>query len=331
MTVTIGRRELLVALGGAATAWPLAARAQQSAMPVIGVLYAGSPDSVTAQRIAIFERSLAEAGYTAGRSVAIEYRYAEGEYGRLPAMAAELVRRRVSVLVASTTPPSLAAMAATETIPIVFAVPDDPVKLGLVASLARPGRNATGVSFLFSDLAPKQLGLLHELVPAATRIGLLVNPNNANVDSVTSGVQVAAAALDIQIRLVQANDKGAIDTAFAALVRDKVSGLLVGTDPFFASRRLQLTTLATRHAIPAVYNGRDYAEAGGLMTYGTSVTEVYRQLGLYVGRILKGTRPADLPVVQSIKFDFVINLITARALGLTVPPTLLARADEVIE
>jgi putative ABC transport system substrate-binding protein len=324
------RRELLSLLGGMVV-WPLAARAQQGAMPIIGVLHAGSPDSVFAQTMAIFDRGLVEAGYTVGRNVAIEYMYAEGEYGRLPAMAAELARRPVSVLVASTTPPSLAAMAATATIPIVFAVPDDPVKLGLVASLARPGGNATGVSFLFSDLAPKQLGLLHELMPAATRIGLLVNPNNANVDSVTSGVQAAAAGLDVQIRLVQASDKQDIETAFAALVRDKVDGLLVGTDPFFASRRLQLTTLATRHAIPAVYNGRDYAEAGGLMTYGTSLTEVYRQLGVYVGRILKGTKPADLPVVQSVKFDFVINLIAAKALGIDVPPTLLARADAVIE
>jgi putative ABC transport system substrate-binding protein len=246
-------------------------------------------------------------------------------------MAAELVRRRVSVLVALTTPPSLAAQAATATIPIVFTVPDDPVKLGLVASLARPGGNATGVSFLFSDLGPKQLGLLHELVPAATHIGLLVNPNNANVASVTSDVKVAAAALGIQIALVQASDRPAIETAFATLVRDKVDGLLVGTDPFFASRRLQLTTLATRHAIPAVYNGRDYAETGGLMSYGTSLTEVYRQVGVYIGRILKGTKPAELPVVQPTKFDLVINLITAKALGLDVPPMLLARADDVIE
>ena len=325
------RREFITLLGGAAAAEPIAAWGQPGTMPVIGYLDAGSPNSVTAQRMAIFERSLAEAGYSAGRNVAIEYRYAEGEYGRLPTIAAELVRRPVSVLVATTTPPTLAAMAATATIPIVFAVPDDPIKLGLVASLARPGRNATGVSFLFSDLGPKQLGLLHELIPTAGRVGLLVNPNNANVDSVISGVQAAAAALGIQIRLVQASDKAAIDRAFEALVRDKVDGLLVGTDPFFASRRLQLTTLATRHAIPAIYNGRDYAEAGGLITYGTSLTEVYRQVGTYVARILNGARPADLPVVQPIKFDFVINLITAKVLGIKVPPTLSARADELIE
>jgi putative ABC transport system substrate-binding protein len=325
------RREFIRLLGSVASMWPFAAQAQQSEMPVIGFLDAGSPGSVTAQRMAILHQSLAEAGYNAGRNVAIEYRYAEGEYSRLPAMAAELVRRRVSVLVALTTPPSLAAQAATATIPIVFTVPDDPVKLGLVASLARPGGNATGVSFLFSDLGPKQLGLLHELVPAATHIGLLVNPNNANVASVTSDVKVAAAALGIQIALVQASDRPAIETAFATLVRDKVDGLLVGTDPFFASRRLQLTTLATRHAIPAVYNGRDYAETGGLMSYGTSLTEVYRQVGVYIGRILKGTKPAELPVVQPTKFDLVINLITAKALGLDVPPMLLARADDVIE
>jgi putative ABC transport system substrate-binding protein len=324
------RREFITVLGGAA-AWPIAARAQQAAVPVVGFLHAGSPGSVTAQRMAILYQSLSEAGYNVDRNVATEHRYAEGEYSRLPAMAAELVRRRVSALVAITTPPSLAARAATSTIPIVFAVPDDPVNLGLVASLARPGGNATGVSFLFSDLGPKQLGLLHELVPAATRIGLLVNPNNVNVESVTNDVKVAAAGLGIQIAVVQASDKRAIETAFAALVRDKVDGLLVGTDPFFASRRLQLTTLATRHAIPAVYNGRDYAETGGLMSYGTSLTEVHRQVGAYVGRILKGTAPTELPVVQSIKFDFVINLITARALGIDVPPQLLARADEVIE
>ena len=325
------RREVIGLIGGAAAAWPLAARAQQPAMPVIGVLYAGSPGPVTTQRITIFQQSLAEAGYNEGRSVAIEYRYAEGEYGRLPAMAAELVHRQVSVLVTLTTPPSLAAKAATATIPIVFAVPDDPVKLGLIVSLARPGGNATGVSFLFGDLGPKQLGLLRELVPAATRIGLLVNPDNPNLVSITSDVNVAAAALGVQIVLVQASDGRGIETAFATLVRDKVDGLLVGTDPFFASRRLQLTMLATRYAIPSVYNGRDYAEAGGLMSYGTSLTEVYREVGVYVGRILKGTKPAELPVVQSTKFDFVINLITARALGLTIPPMLLARSDEVIE
>jgi putative ABC transport system substrate-binding protein len=316
---------------GAAAVWSLAARAQQPAMPVIGVLDAGSSGSVTAQRMAILHQSLAEAGYSVDRNIAIEYRYAEGDYSRLPTMAAELVRRRVSVLVALTTPPSLAAKTATATIPIVFAVPDDPVKLGLVASLARPGGNATGVSFLFSDLGAKQLGLLHELLPAATHIGLLVNPNNVNAESVTNNAKVAAVALGIQIAVVQATDSRAIEAAFATLVRDNVDGLLVGTDPFFASRRLQLTTLATRHAIPAVYNGKDYAETGGLMSYGTSLTEVYRQVGDYVGRILKGTTPTELPVMQSIKFDFVINLITAKALGLEIPTTLLARTDEVIE
>jgi putative ABC transport system substrate-binding protein len=325
------RREFITLIGGAMAAWPLAARAQQAAMPVIGVLDAGSPGSVTAQRMAILHQSLAEAGYSVDRNVAIEYRYAEGDYSRLPTMAAELVRRRVSVLVGLTTPPSLAAKTATATIPIVFAVPDDPVKLGLVASLARPGGNATGVSFLFSDLGAKQLGLLHELLPAATHIGLLVNPNNINVESVTNNAKVAAVALGIQIAVVQASDSRAIEAAFATLVHDNVDGLLVGTDPFFASRRLQLTTLATRHAIPAVYNGKDYAETGGLMSYGTSLTEVYRQVGVYVGRILKGTTPTELPVMQSIKFDFVINLITAKALGIDIPPTLLARADEVIE
>jgi putative ABC transport system substrate-binding protein len=325
------RRDVITLMGGAAVAWPLAARAQQPALPVVGVLYAGSPGPVTTRRMAILQQSLTTAGYDEGRNVSIEYRFAEGVYGRLPEMAAELVRRRVSVLVALTSPPSLAAQATTATIPIVFAVTEDPVQLGLVASLARPGGNATGVNFLFSDLGAKQLGLLHELIPAATHVGMLVNPANANVETITSEGKLAAAALGLQIELVQASDRRGIENAFATLVRDKVDGLLVGADPFFASRRLQLTTLAFRHAIPAVYNGRDYAEAGGLISYGTSLGEVYRLVGDYVGRILKGAKPADLPVVQSTKFDFVLNLKTARTLGIEVPSGLLAIADEVIE
>ena len=218
-----------------------------------------------------------------------------------------------------------------QAIPIVFSVTEDPVKLGLVASLARPGGNATGVSFLLSELGPKQLGLLRELVPAASRFGLLVNPNNENAKAVTSDLKAAAATIGVEIEVVRATDSREIEAAFAALVRNKVDALVVGTDPFFYSRRVQLATLATRHAIPTIYNLREYAEAGGLMSYGTNMTEAYRQVGVYTGRIVKGIKPADLPVVQSTKFDFVINLPTARALGLDVPPSLLARADEVIE
>ena len=249
----------------------------------------------------------------------------------MPAMAAELVRRQVTVLVASPTPAALAAKAATASVPIVFGVTDDPVKLGLVASLARPDGNATGVYFFLSDLAVKQLGLLGELAPTATRIGLLVNPDNANAEAVIREMAAAASTIGVQIEVIRANDRPAIDAAFATLVRNKTGALVVGADPFFFSRRAQLATLATRHAIPAVYTVREFAEAGGLMSYGTSLTEAFRQIGLYAGRILKGAKPADLPVVQSTKFDLVINLTTAKALGLTVPPTLLARADEVIE
>ena len=246
-------------------------------------------------------------------------------------MAEELVRRQVAVLVATPTPAAVAARTATATIPIVFSATDDPVKLGLVASLARPGGNATGVYFFFSDLAAKHLGLLRELVPAAARIGLLINPKNGNAERVARDVAAAASAMGVHIEFAQASDGRAIEAAFAMLVRNKADALLVAADPFFYTRRLQLATLATRHAIPAVYNAREVAEIGGLMSYGTSLTEVYRQIGAYVGRILKGDKPADLPVVQSIKFELVINLITAKALDLEVPSTLLARADEVIE
>ena len=268
----------------------------------------------------MFRKALAEAGYIEGRNVAIEYRWAEGRYDRMPAMAAELVRRQVAVIVASPTPPALAAKAATATVPIVFGVTDDPVKLGLVSSLARPDGNATGVYFFLSDLAAKQLGLLRELAPGATRIGLLVNPDNANAEAVTREMAAAASAIGVQIEVIRASDSPAIDAAFAALVRNKTGALVVGADPFFFSRRVQLATLATRHAIPAVYTVREFPEAGGLMSYGTSLTEVFRQIGIYAGRILKGAKPTDLPVVQSTKFDFVINLTTAKALGLEVPP-----------
>ena len=324
------RREFISLLGGTAAAWPLTARAQQSAMPVVGFLNSGSPEPI-AHLMGVFRQSLAEAGYVEGRNVAFEYRWAEGHYDRMPAMAEELVRRPVDVIVASPNPPALVAKAATTTIPIVFGVTDDPVRLGLVSSIARPQGNATGVYFFLSDLAAKQLGLLRELAPASTRIGLLVNPNNANAEAVTQQMAAAASAIGVEIEVVRASDIAGIDAAFAALVQNKASALVVGADPFFFFRRVQFATLATRHALPAVYTVREYPEAGCLMSYGTSLAEVFRQLGNYIGRILKGAKPSELPVVQSTKFDFVINLTTAKALGLTVPPTLLARADEVIE
>jgi putative ABC transport system substrate-binding protein len=284
--------------------------------------------------VAALRQSLAEAGYVDGRNIAIESHLAEGQYDQLPTMVAELVRRQVAVIVASPTPGALAAKAATQTIPILFGVTDDPVKLGLVASLARPGGNVTGVNFYIAEfgLSAKRLGLLRELVPQATRIAALVNPKNAETaEAVTRDVTVAASAIGAKIEVVYASDSQGIEAAFVTFVRNRADALLIGTDPFFYSRRLQLATLATRHAIPAVYTVREYPEAGGLMSYGTSVKEVYQQLGVYAGRILKGEKPADLPVVQMNKFEFVINLPTARALGLSVPPSLLARADEVIE
>jgi putative tryptophan/tyrosine transport system substrate-binding protein len=298
---------------------------------VIGLLVAGSPGSSAQVAAPAFRQGLAEAGYVEGSNVAIEYRYAEGQYDRLPAMATDLVQRKVVAIVASPTPAALAAKSATATVPIVFSVPDDPVKLGLVASFSRPGGNATGVSFLLSKLGAKQMGLLRELAPAATRFGLLVNPANENAEAVTRDLKAAASKIGVEVAIVQASDNRGIEVAFATLVRNMADALVVGTDPFFYTRRVQLATLAARHALPTVYNVREYAEAGGLMSYGTSLSEALRLTGVYTGRIIKGEKPADLPVVQSIKFDFVINLSTARALGIEVPPTLLARADEVIE
>ena len=326
------RRAFLTLLGAAATAaWPRAARAQQPKVPVIGYLGGGSA-AASAQTVAVFRQSLAEAGYVVGRNAAIEYRFAEGQYDRLPAMAAELVRSEVALIVAGGgTAPALAAKAATATIPIVFSVTDDPVALGLVVSFARPGGNATGINFPLAELAAKELGLLHELVPAARRIGLLVNPNNSPSAAVTKDVTAAASALGIEIGVVEANNGHTIEAAFASLLRSRSEALLIGTDPFFFSRRVQLATLAARHVIPAAFNAREFVEVGGLMSYGTSLTEVFRQLGAYAARILKGAKPIDLPVVRSVTFEFVINLSTARALGLEIPSTVLARADEVIE
>jgi ABC-type uncharacterized transport system substrate-binding protein len=326
----VKRREFITLLGGA-TAWPLTARAQQPAMPVIGLLSAGSKASAAQVAAPALHKGLEELGYVEGRNLAIEYRYAEGQYDRLSGMVSDLVRRPVAAIVASPTPAALAAKSATATLPIIFGVPDDPVKLGLVASLARPGGNATGVSFLLSDLGDKQLGLLHELIPAATRFGLLINPRNPNVEEIVRAMKTSASIIGAEIIVAEARDTGEIEAAFAALIRAKAEALVVGTDPFFYSRRVHFATLATRHALPTVYNVREYAEAGGLMSYGTSLREVYRHVGNYTARILNGEKPADLPVVQSTKFDFVINLPSARALGIEVPPMLLARADEVIE
>ena len=322
------RRTFITLLGGGA-AWPLEARAQQGAMPVIGFLSAGSPTTTAA--LGTWRQVLADAGFVEGRNVAIEYRFAEGKYDRLPALAAELVRRQVAVIVAIPTPAALAAKAATTTIPIVFIAAEDPVKVGLVANLARPGGNVTGGSILFAELGPKQLGLLRELVPTAARIGLLVNPNNINAEDVTKDVTAAGGAAGVEIEVVHASNILEIDAAFASLVRKRADALVAATDSFFFNRRLQLATLATRHAIPAVFNAREYAEVGALMSYGTSLTEAFRQVGIYTGRILQGAKPADLSVVQSSKFEFVINLSTARALGIDIPATLIARADDVIE
>lgn len=326
----MNRREFISLLGSAA-AWPLPTHAQHPAMPVIGYLGAASP-AAGAQLMTALRRSLSDAGFIEGRNVVIEPYWAEGRYDRIPAIAAEMVRRQVVVIVATGgTAPALAAKAASTTIPVVFGVTDDPVALGLVASLARPGGNATGVTFLLAELGGKQLELLRELVPAATRIGLLVNPSNTTSKGQASDMMTAASALGATVEVVHAGDSRQIEAAFATLLRNRADGLVVGTDPFLFSRRVQLATLAARHAIPAIYPVRENAEVGGLMSYGTSLSEVYRHIGDYAVRILKGARPADLPVVRSTKFELVINLPTARALGLDVPPMLLARADEVIE
>ena len=325
------RRELITLLGGAVVSWPIAVRAQQPAMPVIGYLYAGSAAPVR-HLIEIFRRGLAEAGYVEGQNVIIDYRFAEGRYDRLSELVGELVRRQVSVIVSPQTGAgALAVKAATSTIPIVFSVNEDPVKLGLVTSLARPGGNATGVNFLIGEVAAKRLGLLCELIPTAKRIALLINPNNPGAESTRKDVTAGAFTLGVQVDVVHARDSREIEAAFAKLINKTPDALLVAGDALFINRRVQLVTLAARHAIPAAYSVREYAEAGGLMSYGTNFIEVYRQLANYTGRILKGAKPADLPVVQSTKFELVINLPTARALGLNIPPMLLARADEVIE
>jgi ABC-type uncharacterized transport system substrate-binding protein len=333
LVTTLKRREFITLLAGTA-GWQLAARAQPVGLPVVAYISAGISAASPGPTFLALRQALAEAGYVDGRNVTTEFHSAEGQYDRLPAIVAELVRRQVAVIIASPTPAALTAKAATGTVPILFGVTDDPVKLGLAASLARPGGNATGVNFYLAEfgLSAKRLGLLRELVPQATRFAALVNPKNAeNAEAVTKDVTAAGSAIGVQIEVVYASDQQEIEAAFGILVKKRIDALLVGTDPFFFSRRLQLATLATRHAIPAVYTVREYPESGGLMSYGTSLKEVYLQLGAYAARILKGEKPGDLPVVQMNKFEFTINLPTARALGLSVPPSLLARADEVIE
>jgi putative ABC transport system substrate-binding protein len=324
------RRDFITGIAGSAATWPSASRAQQAAVPVIGYLHPAFP-APNAHLAVVMRQVLADAGFVEGRNLTIEYRFAEGKYDRLSPLAAELVRRQAALIIAPNTPAALAAKAASATIPVVFSAADDSVNLGLVASIARPGGNVTGVHYFNTDLTAKQFGLLRELVPKAVRFGLLVNPNNTNAEEVKREVTAAVLAHGAQVDVVVASDSRQIETAFATLVHKRADALIIGADPVYYSRRLQLATLATRHGIPAIYNSRDYPEAGGLMSYGTSLTEVYQLLGSYAGRILKGTKPADLPVVQATKFEFVINLPTARALGIEVPNSMQLLADEVIE
>jgi putative tryptophan/tyrosine transport system substrate-binding protein len=325
----VRRREFITLLGGAA-AWPLAARAQQAPMPTIGFLHSQTPDTF-AERLSEFHRGLKEGGYIEGDNLTIVYRWAENKPDRLPVLAAELVQRKVAVIVAVSTAPALAAKTATATIPIVFAVNEDPVKLGLVTSLARPGGNMTGLNFFAAELVAKRLELLRELVPGAARVTVLVNPTNPVADSIVKDIEPAARAIGVQTQVLNASTSREISAAFAGFVRDRPDALFVAADPFFTSRRVQLATLAARHLVPMTSASREIAEAGGLMSYGSNIGDAYRQMGTYVDRILKGKRPADLPVEQSSKFEFVINVESARLLGLTVPPTLLSIADEVIE
>jgi putative tryptophan/tyrosine transport system substrate-binding protein len=326
----VNRRDLITLLGGAA-AWPLAARAQQPAMPVIGFL--GSPSAAEwVPFVTAFQRGLKETGYVEGENVAIEYRWADGQYDRLPVLAADLVRRQVAVIFAAgSAAPAIAAKGVTTAIPIVFALGADPVQFGLVASLNRPGGNVTGINFLVADLVEKALGLMHELIPSVTTGGMFVNPNNPNAESVTRNARETARSLGLQIHILNVGTKAEIDSAFEMVREQRIDMLASGADPFLLGRREQFVALAARHAVPAIYFAREFVSAGGLMSYGTSISDAYRRAGVYTGKILKGAKPADLPVEQSTRFEFVLNLKTAKSLGVSVPDKLLALADEVIE
>ena len=325
------RREFITLFGGAAAVWPLAVRAQQPTMPVVGFIRDGSADEST-RFVAAFRKGLSETGYVEGQNVTVEYHWLEGRYDRLPALLADLIRRKVAVIATPGNVPSIAAKAATATIPIVFGAGEDAVRLGLVASLNRPDGNATGINFFGGEVVTKQLGLLHELVPKAIRVAVLVNPaNTKTAEFYLRQVQEAAPTLGLQIHTLNASTIGEIDAAFATLARERPDALFVTGDAFFVSRRGQLATLTAVNKIPAAYQNRDYAVAGGLMSYGTDIADMHHQVGVYTGKILKGAKPADLPVLQSTKFEFVINLQTARALGIEVPSGLLSIADEVIE
>jgi len=328
----IPRRDFITLLGGAAAAWPLAARAQQPAMPVIAFVSGRSLEG--SMRFAdAFRKGLNEAGYVEGQNVTVEYYWLDGQYDRLPSLMADLVRRRVAVIASpGSNPAALAAKAATTTIPIVFGVGEDPVKLGLVASLARPGGNATGINFFVAEVLAKRLGLLHQLVPKAVRIAVLVNPANASTAEATlRDIPEAARAIGLQIQVLNASTSREIEAAFATLARDRAEALYVAADGFFTSRRVQFATLAMRYAVPMAHSARETVEAGGLMSYGTDIGDMYHRVGVYTGRVLKGAKPADLPVLQATRFEFVINLQTARALGLEVPNSIQLLADEVIE
>jgi putative ABC transport system substrate-binding protein len=328
----VRRREFITLLGGAAAGWPFAARAQQSAMPVIGLLNGGSADT-SARFVAAFRKGLNETGYVEGQNVTVEYHWLEGQYDRVPALVADLVRRRVAVIATPASVGSaLAAKAATATIPIVFGIAQDPTRLGLVASLARPGGNATGINFFNTEVTAKRLRLLHDLVPKAVRVAVLVNPANASTTKSTlRDVQEAAPTIGLQIQILNASTIGEIDAAFATLARERPDALFVASDTFFDSRAVQFATLTARDRIPAAYGNRELVAAGGLMSYGTDFAGMFHQVGVYTGKILKGAKPADLAVTQATKFDFVINLQTARALDIEVPPGVLSIADEVIE
>ena len=331
MAIGIGRREFMGAIGSAAAAWPVAARAQQPAMPVVGFLNAASAQSY-AQQLSAFHKGLSEVGYVDGHNIAIEYRWAEGRNDRLPAMAADLVTRQVAVIAATSTPAALAAKAATATRPIVFETAADPVQLGLVASLDRPGGNVTGVTQTNVEVASKRLELLHELLPTATIMALLVNPADPDLAKSTSGEVLSAAhTLGLELHVLNASTESDFDEVFAKIIQLQVRGLVIGSGPFLTSWSEQLAALALRHAVPAVFQWRQFTAAGGLMSYGADVTELYRLAGNYTGRILKGDKPANLPVQQAIKVELFLNLKTAKALGLTIPLPLLGRADEVIE